>query len=84
MKLQIYLTIGISSILVYALTCICNITDISKMCLHKGEGLSRTTTDYNSETTGGMTNGNNATGGGMSKGKTDSNGKATDLGTGGP
>jgi hypothetical protein len=31
-----------------------------------------------------MTNGNNATGGGMSEGKTDPNGEATDLGTGGP
>ena len=80
MKLRIYLTIGISSILAFAL-----ILDLEKPAIFQnvfaqGEGLSGTTTDGNNETTGGMTNGNNATGGGMSEGKTDPNGEATDLG----
>jgi hypothetical protein len=84
MKLQIYLTIGISTILAFALILDLEIPMTFQNVFAQGEDLSGTTTDGNSKTTGGMTNGNNATGGGMSEGKIDPNGEAPDLGTGGP
>ena len=84
MNLQIYLTIGILSILVFALILNSDIPPTFQNVFAQGEGLSRTTTDGDSGTTGGMTNDNNAIGGGMPEGKTDPNGEAPDLGTGGP
>ena len=84
MNLQIYLTIGISSILAFALILDLEILATFQNVFAQAEGLSGTTTDSDSGTTGGMTNDNNATEGGIPEGKTDPNGEAPDLGTGGP
>jgi hypothetical protein len=77
-------SIVITSILAFALIGTVGIPIAYENVFAQGEGSGGMTGSGDNETTGGMTNGNNATGGGMSEGKTDPNGEATDLGTGGP
>jgi hypothetical protein len=83
MKIKI-LSIVITSLLTFGLICTVGIPIAYENVFAQGEGSGGMTGSGDNETTGEMTNGNNATGGGMSEGKTDPNGEATDLCTGGP
>ena len=83
MEIEIHSKV-ITSILSFALILTVGMPIAYENVFAQGEGSGGITGNGDNETAGGMTNHNNATSGGMSEGKTDPNGEATDLGTGGP
>jgi len=84
MKLKVYSTIVISSLLGFVLIAAAGISTIAFVNAFAQEEEMEDKGEMNGDRDKGMTNGLGNDTGGMSEGHIDPNGEATDLGTGGP
>ena len=84
MKLKVYSTIVISSLLGFVLIAATGISTIAFVNAFAQEEEMEDKGEMNGDRDKGMTNGSGNDTGGMSEGNVDPNGEATDLGTGGP
>jgi len=84
MKLKVYSTIVISSLLGFVLIAAAEISTTAFVNAFAQEEEMEDKGEMNGDRDKGMTNGLGNDTGGMSEGHVDPNGKATDLGTGGP